>query len=280
MKTVQNLNVLERDDLERLCPSFYATAPKEDVSDKYTFLNTRDISLLLLENNWYPVSAREQRSNKSENRGFTKHIVRWANPEFALNGQRIEIVGTNSHNRSSAFSLMAGIFRLVCSNGLIAQTGKVGSFKVRHKGDITHQVLEAVNGISSTATQISHRINDFQTIDMSPDEQGVFAAAAHQYIYDEPEKAPISPEALLAPKRYTDRKDEKGAYGSHALPKPDLWTTFNVVQENIMKGGVKGYNREKFRRVTTRKITSIDKDVKLNKALWTLTEKFAELKSR
>ena len=97
---------------------------------------------------------------------------------------------------------------------------------------------------------------------------GVFAMAAHQLVYDDPEAAPIRPENLLCERRY----DDKGN---------DLWTSFNVIQENIMKGGIAGSKQGangRIRRVKTRPVKSIDRDVKLNKALWVLTEEMAKLK--
>jgi hypothetical protein len=264
MKEINGLRVMERNDLERVCPSFYATQPKEDVSDKYTFLNTREIACQLWDNGWMPVSAREQRANIADNKGFTKHIVRFANKDFKVNGERIEIVGVNSHNRAAAFSLMAGVFRLVCSNGMVAKTSDFGSFKIKHIGDIGSQVQEAVNKISGTASKIAGSIEDFKTIDLTQNERGLFASTAHEYLYGENNHAPITPRGLLITRRRTDEGT-------------DLWTTFNKVQENIMKGGIRG-RAKTGRRTRTRAIKDISKDVKLNQALWTMAENFAQLK--
>jgi hypothetical protein len=107
-----------------------------------------------------------------------------------------------------------------------------------------------------------------KVIEMAPDERGIYARAAHNLVFTEPEKAPVLPEQLLSERRY----DDKGN---------DLWTTFNVVQENIMRGGLKGMKRDnggRLRRATTRPVKAIDRNIQLNKALWYLTEKMAELK--
>jgi hypothetical protein len=263
MKEINGIRVLETKDIERLCPSFYATQPIHEVSEKYTFLSTHEIAKQLWAAGWMPTYAREQRSVNKTNVGFTRHIIRFANTAFRVNGERIEIVGVNSHNLSASFSLMAGVYRLVCSNGMIAQTGDLGSFKIKHIGDIGEQVHTAVKGISDTASMIAGSIEDFKTIDLTPDEQGVFASAAHNYIYGD-DHAPIKPKALLTTRRAVDR-------GS------DLWSTFNRVQENVMKGGLRGVARTG-RKTRTRNIKDIGKDVKLNKALWALTEKMADLK--
>ena len=264
MKEINGIKVLETKDIETYCPSFYATHPTPEVSDKYTFLNTYDISLQLWDNGWMPTYAREQRSNKEENKGFTRHVVRWAHRDFAVNGERIEIVGVNSHNLSASFSLMAGVYRLVCSNGMIAQTGDLGSFKIKHIGDIGEQVQIAVDGISKTASKIAGSIGAFKTIDLSLNEQGVFASAAHGYMYPEAEKAPIQPTALLKCRRAADNTN-------------DLWATFNRIQENAVKGGLRGRSATG-RKTRTRAIKDIGRDVKLNKALWAMADKMAAIK--
>lgn len=262
------INILTPGEINHYCPSFYATAPRSDVSERYAFISTAEVSNMLAELGWFPVYARESRSNDPKNRGLTRHVVRWANPDFKVNGERIELMGVNSHNRASTFEFMAAIFRLVCSNGLIAHTGDLASFKMRHVGEIGDQVQEAVKQISGAATIITDRMNDFKTIDMSPDEQGIFAATALNYVY--PENAPIEAKKLLTTRRSYDTGT-------------DLWTTYNKVQENLMKGGLRGVKndpkaRRGYRRTKTRAIKSIEKDVKLNKALWTMAEQMAELK--
>ncbi len=50
------------------------------------------------------------------------------------------------------------------------------------------------------------------------------------------------------------------------------------VQENMIKGGLTGRNA-KGKRTITRAINGIDGDIKLNRALWMIAEKFKNLKS-
>ena len=77
---------------------------------------------------------------------------------------------------------------------------------------------------------------------------------------------------LLEPVRYGDRAT-------------DLWTTFNVVQEHLLRGGTRyaGYIPAEasaifpthFVRNTTRPVGGIQEAQKLNKALWTLADEFS-----
>ena len=278
MKQINGLKVLERPDFERLCPSFYTTQPKHDVSEKYTLLNTAEISRQLWPLGWLPVSARESRTMDVSNVGYAKHIIRFAHKDFGQNGERVELVLIGSHNRSAAFQFMAGIFRKICDNGLICQTSDIGAFKVRHIGDIEEQVNTAVNGIANVASQLSQKVTALKEITLVPEEQRLLAKTAHSYVYQDPQSAPIPPSSLLKPRRSNDTFGgtfyQKGA----ARPKEDLWTTFNVIQENVMKGGLRGQNKSG-KRTKTRQIKSIDKDVRLNTALWAMAEEMAELKS-
>jgi len=61
-----------------------------------------------------------------------------------------------------------------------------------------------------------------------------------------------------------------------------LWTSFNVIQENLIRGGLPGRRQTAdghIRRSRTRPINAIDQNVGLNRALWTLAEEMRRLKS-
>jgi hypothetical protein len=116
-------------------------------------------------------------------------------------------------------------------------------------------------------------VDSMRTIDLTPNERGIFARAALSLKYDE--TIPIEPVKLLAPRRYDDKNT-------------DLWTTFNTIQENLTKGGIRYYtdtHRNEqgalvpARRHRTREVKSIQEDAKLNKALWTLAEEMERLKA-
>ena len=96
-------------------------------------------------------------------------------------------------------------------------------------------------------------------------QQAAYASAALSLRYDEGE-APIRPEQVIRPRRTDDRD-------------PSLWNTFNVVQENLVNGGIHGANPETRRRLRTRAVSGISENTRLNKALWTLTEEMRKLAS-
>ncbi len=269
------IQTLTRSEIMDTCPSFYAEAPKYDVSDKYSFINTRDIAAMLYDKQWVPTSAIESKSVDPRNRGLTKHLIKFDHPDFTGADRRIQMVLQGSHNRESSFRFMVGVLEMVCLNGIISASEKMGDIRVRHVGNnLEEQVMASIAATADQAPDTYRTIERFQNIELSPNEQGTFAMACHTAVYGDVEsgapRAPVSPTQLLQPRRAAD-------HSTYAMPKPNLWKTFNVIQENVLKGGLRG-RATTGRRLKTRPVKAIDRDVKLNQALWTLTEKMAELK--
>jgi hypothetical protein len=102
---------------------------------------------------------------------------------------------------------------------------------------------------------------------LSPRESELFARSALELRYGEDwsQASPVTTEQVLSPRRVADSGQ-------------DLWSTLNRVQENLLKGGLRGRSRSG-RRTRTRAIRSVTEDVRLNRALWRLTEHFTELKA-
>jgi hypothetical protein len=182
-----------------------------------------------------------------------------------------EVVLKNANDGSAAYDILAGLFKILCLNSLVAQTDTMESLRVRHSGDVAHKVIDGTYRVLDTAIAALEAPREWSTINLDRDEQMAFAEAAHIARFADAEgkvETAVQPKQLLIPRR-------------HADVAPNLWNTFNVVQENSIKGGltamgVDANNRP--RRSTTREVKGIDQDVKLNKALFTLASKMAELK--
>lgn len=267
----KNLYPLTNEQLIKLAPSIGATSAYSEVSEKYDFVPTTKAIDILRELNWIPVQAKQANTRKEEKDGYQKHMIRFMRSDLEISNQeRIDIVLHNSHDRGCAFHLSASVWRKVCGNGLMV-ANNILNFSHKHINFNPDLFVESANKIANEANMIANEVDSLKAIELTPDERGVFAITAHSLIYntdDKDKKSPIQPIQLLEERRY----DDKGK---------DLWSTFNVIQENIIKGGLRGYTKDKYghtKRVHTRAVNSIDKDIKLNKALWLLTEKMAELK--
>ena len=175
-----------------------------------------------------------------------------------------EIILLNSHDGTSAYQLLSGFFRFVCSNGLIA--GDVcNDVRVRHSGNVVDNVIEGSFEVLDNLQQIESRIDEYKAITLSTSEQILLAEEAITLRWDE-DKSPIVPAQLLRVKRSADAD-------------ANLWTTFNCIQEGLTQGGLKGRTVGTGRSTRTRAVGGVTENVKLNKALWSLTEKFAQLKT-
>lgn len=235
-------------------------------SDRYAFVPTTAVIDVLKQNGWEIRQAVEVRA-RGERRGYQKHMIQFRN---ALNSVPLaesttpEIVLVNSHQGSSSFQLMLGMFRGFCSNGMIFGSA-TETYRVKHVGYTDEKVAQALAGVLKDTPKMAEAIDRFRTINLDREQQRAYAQAAIELRFDG-EKFAVEPDRVLATRRIEDNRN-------------DLWTTFNRVQENIIKGGVRARTTDG-RRTTARAIGSIDENVRLNRALWTLTEKMAELAAR
>ena len=258
IKELTNQQLIER------APSIGAIKPYCEVSERYSFVPTTKAINILRDSGWVPVMAGQTGVRIQEKKGFQKHLVRFTRPDLVVNGHRMDLLLYNSHDRGCAFQLIGGVFRFVCANGMVVGD-RVAEYSHKHMGFSPEILTDYSLKVGQHIEQTAGVIEDWQTINITEIEKGIFAKAAHQLIYDEPDKAPIEPQQLLSIRRTEDRN------------KNDLWTVLNSVQENIIKGGLRGRS-EKGRRIKTRGVKSIDRDKKLNKALWILTEEMRNQK--
>ena len=264
--TTAKINELSNDDLTRLAPAIGATAPTEKASDRYSFVQTIEAINYLRDTGWIPVYAGQSNARTRDKLHHTKHLVRFTRPDLMVGGHRMDLLMYNSHDTGSSFQLIGGVFRFVCSNGLVIGD-KMAEFRHRHIGFDGSAFAGSARQIGNHLGNVAGVIDDWNTIDMTEQERGVFAMAARELVTGGDENLVVRPESLLLPRRWDDRK------------KTDLWTTFNTVQENVIRGGVRVVDTEKRRARRSRAVKSIDKDKSLNQALWVLTQKMAELKT-
>ena len=279
---------LTLDAIRAIAPSAFAQSAHESRSSRYTYIPTSEIIDGLMRQGFQPFKAAQSRSRIEGKSEFTKHMIRFrhadslatANPEAIP-----EVVLVNAHDGTSAYKLFAGIFRMVCTNGLIVADKLVSSQNVQHKGNIVDNVIEGSFQIIGDTVKTLGRVDEFRQLRLSDGEQNAFADAARELRFADSEgtiSTPITATQLLAPRRREDMDENAVSYGR---PGHDLWRTLNTVQENVIRGGLTGVQfvtdergRRKRQKKTTREITGIDQDVKLNRALWMLAERMAELK--
>jgi len=244
-------------------PSVMATEAHESRGERYSFIPTIQVIDGLRSEGFEPYEIRQTKVRDAGKREHTKHMVRMRHhSQITTKDEVPEIILLNSHDGSSSYQILSGVFRFVCSNGLIAGD-MFDNVRVRHTGNVVDDVIEGATRVLEDAKQIGYRIDEYKGITLTGEEQRALATAAVQLRWGD--EAPVQATRLLQANRWEDRKD-------------DLWTTFNRVQENMLKGGVPGRSATG-RRTTTRAVGGVTENVKLNKALWTLADSMAALKT-
>jgi Domain of unknown function (DUF932) len=256
---------LDNDSLRRLAPSIFAVQPCQQMSAKYTFIPTIQVVEKMRQEGFQPFAAMQSRTRIDGKRDFTKHMIRFRHAEAVpinrLGGLYPEIVLVNAHDGGSAYRIEAGLFRMVCFNGMIVGE-HAGSMRVRHSGSAAG-IIEASYEIVEEFPNVLESAERFHQLRLTAPQQEAFAESALSLRYDEGQ-APVQPAAILRVHRTEDST-------------PTLWSTFNVVQENMVNGGIRGRNPETQRRVRTRAVSGISENQRLNKALWSLTERMAQI---
>ena len=267
-----DLTFLSTDEIREQAPVIFAGGPTREVSERYVYADTPTIINDMDKLGW-KVRQVGQRKARKEATDFSPHFVRFANPDYRIKGNGgdysfPEVVMKNRYDGLGAVEFMAGIFRLVCSNGMVISTESFGEMKLNHRGysfeemrklvgdrvvSIEEQVA-VMNAMKDTALmKEQQRELAMQGLlirgQVSKSEEGKFRGKVDLLTLDE----------ILAP----ERNEDKGT---------DLWNTFNVVQEKMVNGGFHtqlGLNT-KIRKV--RAIKSFEQDLSLNKQLFSAAQ--------
>lgn len=305
MNAIATIQPITEARLQSLAPSIFAEAPHHSRSTNYGYVNTIALIRALVERGFDVTDAQQSRTKDQSRRGFTKHVVRLRHTasyaalkstlaerrdagssgfirgtDVALGlGVSSEVVLTNSHDGTSAVILHAGLLRAACFNGLIVADSCIQSIHVTHSKRLVEGVIDGAFAISEQVPRAIDAVSSWSRLQLTPAEELAYAKAAHVARFDGSPTTTVEPQQLLRARRHADTGR-------------DLWTTFNRVQENAVRGGLDDFRPAKVvtedngaqrrvpaRALKTRPIKSIDGSVGLNKALWTLAEELAKTKA-
>jgi hypothetical protein len=255
------------EEVERRCPVAFTKEPSRDLSKHYVHMDTSVVIQDMMELGWVPVDAK-QRKPKGKGTKYTPHMVAFQNPDIQIqSGDELlapTILLNNSHDGTSAFRFRVGIYRLVCSNGLVIPESEYSSFKIRHKGYTFETLRSRLKGAVVELPKHVEIINKMVVTNLTDEQKLDFALKAmllrsNVNAYGAKVENTYTEETLrsiITPVRNADMGD-------------DLWKTFNVIQESMIRGGfavqVEGKRARKLKPVT-----SFLADQKLNEELFEL----------
>lgn len=247
--------------------SILSTAAHPRMSERYGFVPTHEIVEAFNRDGWQLTSANEVKVRKPERAGFQKHLLRFTHEsQLATSGERIETLFINAHDGTSSVQMASGVFRFACANGLVVADSTLASIRLGHHRLNMDTVLNAAHTILGQATQVRHTIENWKTIDLTPEECYRIAEAGIALRWgDNPEEIPVSKDLVLRPRRATDYTN-------------NLWTVFNRVQENVIRGGQVDYKRRNARNQmfrAPRTVKALSEDVRINRGLWEIASDIA-----
>jgi len=259
---------LTKDQIREIAPSvFTAKADKSSTSKHYVHIPTEKVIDDMATLGWGVVDAKQVKARK--NQGYQKHMVVFGNDDITITGKDGDtvmprILMTNSHDGKNSFQFQAGLYRLVCSNGLVIADAEFANMKIRHMGYDLNELSTVISEIVEKLPLTVECMNKLKAKQLSEQEQVEFAKEALATRLSEKEISKYTSDDIVELLNPT-RKEDNGN---------DMWSVYNVIQEKIIHGmfdvyGVKGKTRK------ARKIKNFKQDTKVNQELYELALSYA-----
>jgi hypothetical protein len=264
MLNIQNQNFLSKSEIRQKASSIFTTTSAPSTSEKYTHIPTEKVIDDMSTLGWGVVDAKQVKSRVGS--GYQKHLLVFRNNDIQItseDGDTVypQVLLTNSHDGKNAFTFTAGLFRMVCENGLVVSTKEFENVKIRHMGYSFEELQKVIREMVEKLPLTVEALNKLRLIELNQEAALDFAKKALEIRFkDEIENIEINLEELLTPTRVED----KGT---------DLWSTYNVVQEKLINGLFNYKCGIKIRKA--RKIKNFQQDIKLNTELYNLALEYA-----
>jgi len=267
---IENRDSLNMDELKMICPEIAtpeinpALRKKLGITDRYVHVPTEKVIEDVMKLGWTPINAYRVAS-RGQRTGTGRHMVKFVNYDFMQEGKTEypELLLTNSHDGTTAFKLDVGIFRLVCSNGMVVKSQDFGSMKVRHYGYDFETIKGAVNDLVEQIPDYLKQVEDMKEQKLEREQMLEFARQAAMLrmtkVNEEAIDKVVDVESLLS----VERKEDEGN---------GLWEVFNRLQEKVVNGKFNYALGKKERKA--RPVKGFKSQVKLNQDLWELASSY------
>jgi hypothetical protein len=247
-----------KSEIRQLASSIFTTQGAPGTSDKYAHISTEKIIDDMQVLGWGVVDAKQVKARKGE--GYQKHLVVFRNNDIQItaeDGDNVfpQILLTNSHDGKNAFTFTAGLFRMVCENGLVVSSREFENMKIRHYGYSFEELQDTIKAMVEKLPLTVESLNKFRQVELSQEQALDFAKRALEVRLGELDNIQIDFQDLLTPTRSEDRGN-------------DLWSVYNVIQEKVIHGMFNYKYGVKSRKA--RKIKNFKQDLVINERLYDL----------
>jgi len=264
MLNIKSSDFLTQEDIKQRASSIFTMTPASNLSANYTHIPTTQVIDDMEKLGWKVTDAKQVRARKGM--GYQKHLVVFRNPDVVINGDDgdtvfPQILLTNSHDGKSAFLFQAGLFRMICENGLVVSTQDFENVRIRHMGYTFAELQEQIKSMVERLPLTVESLNKMKATVLSEEQAEALAERAVKSRFNDTvsENIKIDLKKLLTPTRPEDNGK-------------DLWSVFNVIQEKIMDGDFEYMTGTKVRKA--RKIKNFKMDLDVNKKLFEIANEF------
>ena len=265
MLNINNNNFLNESQIREQANSIFTTKGAPGTSEKYAHISTNQIIQDMEKLGWGVSDVKQVRARKDE--GYQKHLVVFRNNNLVIegtDGDRAypQVLLTNSHDGKNAFTFTAGLFRMICENGLVVCSKEFKNLKIRHYGYNFEELTNVINLIVEKLPLTVESMNRFKGKQLLKTQIEEFAkkAVAIRFGTEQLNNITIDYDKLIEPTRPEDQGN-------------DLWSVFNVVQEKLIHGMFEYTAGTKLRKA--RKIKNFKQDLDLNAKLYELAVEYA-----
>lgn len=266
-----NSEFMTRKQIQEACPVAFAETPSSEVSKHYTHIPTDRVIDDMEKLGWGVIDAKQVSARKKATQGFQKHMLVFRHPDLMVEGKDgddvwPQIIMTNSHDGKNSFTFQAGMYRFVCSNGLVIADQEFGKMKIRHMGYDFEALRETIGEMVEKLPLTVESMNKFKQTELTKPQKYDLArrAIATRFKLQKDQKVDqvykIDLDEVLRPVRKEDAGD-------------DLWSVFNLVQEKVVEGDFEYVSGVKMRKA--RKIKNFKQDLDVNQKLFEIAKEFA-----
>ena len=260
MLNYQGTEFKTNSEIQSLCPSVFTDKPSTGLSQHYTHIPTIRVIEDMRSLGWDVVDAKQVKARNGM--GTQKHLVVFRNPDVVIDGEDgdtvwPQILLTNSHDGKSSFQFQAGLFRLVCENGLVISTQDFEKVKMRHMGYTFEELQTQIRTMVERLPLTVESMNKMKQVTLSEEQMVEFANRALEIRFDtaQMERIAIDVNQLLEVERNEDKGD-------------DVWVVFNRIQEKLLNGGFSYTAGSKSRKA--RRVKNFQQDARINSELFDL----------
>ena len=259
---------LTKANIMSMAPSVFAESPSDEVSKHYTHIPTERVIDDMEVLGWKPIEAKQVAARTKHTKGFQKHLLVFRNDDIVINGADgdtvyPQILLTNSHDGKNAFTFTAGLFRLICANGLVIADEKFEDVKMRHMGytfeDLQIMIKDMVEKLPLTVESMNKmketNLEGEQILELAKSLLDIRVKGTGNTFTD----------VAITNVLESQRKEDVGS---------GLWEVFNRVQENIINGNFY-YNTKSGKQRQARIIKNFKQDLDLNRDMFAKALEYA-----